>query len=375
MSGEIYTIRDNGEVIEMKEELYRSEDLFQRLLADHPQLLAGDQIDAEDPRRWLLVTREMPIPSEEEGSGRWALDHLFLDQDGIPTLVEVKRSTDNRLRREVVGQMLDYAANAIAYIPVEDLLALFEHTCQRRGLVSDAVLTGFLEANAGPEDFWQKVKTNLQAGKIRLLFVADVIPQELKQIVEFLNKQMDPAEVLAVQVSQYVGQGLRTLVPRLFGNTAEAQQKKSAGLVPTWTEKRFFEVLGNNRGEAEVNIAQKLLQWGLKPPRFVYWGKGKVTGAFVPQIKHNDRYFQFFQVVTIGKIYIPFGAYQTKPPFESEDKRRDLLRKLNSFLPEKLPENTLTSYPAISLSALKNDDVFRQFTQTFEWVSEQVQAS
>jgi hypothetical protein len=33
------------------------------------------------------------------------------DQNAVPTLVEVKRSSDTRIRREVVGQMLDYAAN------------------------------------------------------------------------------------------------------------------------------------------------------------------------------------------------------------------------------------------------------------------------
>ena len=31
----------------------------------------------------------------------------------MPTLVEVKRSSDTRIRREVVGQMLHYAANAV----------------------------------------------------------------------------------------------------------------------------------------------------------------------------------------------------------------------------------------------------------------------
>jgi hypothetical protein len=39
--------------------------------------------------------------------------------------VEVKRSTDTRLRREVVGQMLDYAANAVVYSPVEHLIEHF----------------------------------------------------------------------------------------------------------------------------------------------------------------------------------------------------------------------------------------------------------
>ena len=85
----------------MQEAPYDSESLLQKLLADHPDLLAGDQINAEEPRRWLLITREMAVPGEQDGAGRWSLDHLFLDQDAIPTLVEVKRSSDTRIRREV----------------------------------------------------------------------------------------------------------------------------------------------------------------------------------------------------------------------------------------------------------------------------------
>src|SRR5712692_1756730 len=71
-------------------------------------------------------------PSAEGGGGRWPVDHLFLDQDAIPTLVEVKRSSDTRIRREVVGQMLDYAANAVVYWPVDHLYAQFETQCRAR---------------------------------------------------------------------------------------------------------------------------------------------------------------------------------------------------------------------------------------------------
>jgi len=39
-----------------------------------------------------------------------AVDHLFLGQDGSPTLVEVKWSTDTRIRRKVVDQLLWNAA-------------------------------------------------------------------------------------------------------------------------------------------------------------------------------------------------------------------------------------------------------------------------
>ena len=82
-------------------------------------------MDRTSPRRWVLIRREMGVPSVDGGSAQWSLDHLFLDQDGIPTIVEVKRASDTRIRREVVGQILDYAANGIRYWPVESLRSEF----------------------------------------------------------------------------------------------------------------------------------------------------------------------------------------------------------------------------------------------------------
>ena len=207
MSGGIYLIQGNGQLVRMKEERYDSEDLLQRLLADYPNLLAGDQVDSANPRRWLLVKREVELASEEDGSNRWSVDHLFLDQEGIPTIVEVKRSGDTRIRREVVGQMLEYAANAVVYWPMEDLRAKFVARCEAAGKDADIELEGFLAGEMEAGVFWSQVETNLEAGKIRLLFVADEIPSELRRIVEFLNEQMKSAEVLAVEIKQFTGEG------------------------------------------------------------------------------------------------------------------------------------------------------------------------
>src|SRR5690349_19789265 len=124
----LYVIRDDGQLIGMGEQPSDSEDPLQRSLAQYPDFLAGDEMgcDGRAPRRWLLIKREAGVPSEDGGSPRWSADHLFIDQDGIPTIVEVKRSSDTRIRREVVGQMLDYAANAVVYWPVESLRAAFQ---------------------------------------------------------------------------------------------------------------------------------------------------------------------------------------------------------------------------------------------------------
>ena len=94
MAGRIYLPSNGSKLIAIDEAWYDSESLLQKLLADYPDLLAGDQTNADEPRRWLLVTREMAVPGEQDGGGRWSIDHLFLDRAAIPTLVEVKRSTD-----------------------------------------------------------------------------------------------------------------------------------------------------------------------------------------------------------------------------------------------------------------------------------------
>lgn len=96
MSDGIYIVRDDNSLVEMRSSAFESEDLLQELLATHPSLIAGDAIDPSNPQRWLLIAREQAVPGEEGGSGRWSLDHLFVYQDGVPTLVEVKRASDTQ---------------------------------------------------------------------------------------------------------------------------------------------------------------------------------------------------------------------------------------------------------------------------------------
>jgi hypothetical protein len=146
-----------------------------------------------------LVGREAALPDDEDGGGRWSVDHLFLDQDAVPTLVEVKRAKDTRIRREVVGQVLDYAANAVVYWPIDRLRELFVRECERSGSDPEELVAAVIGADGDVEEFWQRANENLRAGRLRLVFVADEIPRELRRVIEFLNGQM-LAEVLGIEV-------------------------------------------------------------------------------------------------------------------------------------------------------------------------------
>jgi hypothetical protein len=243
MADPIYLIKDNQQAIRMEPTPYDKEEEFQELLERFPELLAGEQVDRDDPRRWLLVSREMGVPDSESSGARWSLDHFFVDQDGIPTLVEVKRQSDTRLRREVVGQVLDYAANAARFWPAGYMQQQFEKSCKADNRDPRQVLESFLdETELEPTTFWLAVEGKLRDGDIRLIFLADEVPRELQTIIEFLNSQMTKTEVLAVEVKRYVGQGFSTHVPRLLGQTADALIAKGASRAGTrrkWDEESF----------------------------------------------------------------------------------------------------------------------------------------
>jgi len=381
MSGKIYLLQDDGQLHSMTERSYVNEERLQVLLRDYPDLLAGDQIDEEEPRRWLLISREVGVPFEEDGREWMSLDHLFLDQDGVPTLVEVKRSSDTRLRREVVGQMLDYASHAVAYWSVERLRTRFETVCDTRSESPDDLVGHLIESEPSDtsaiDDFWARVDTNLKAGRIRLIFLADEIPSELRRIVEFLNTYTSPVEVLAVEVRQYVGENLKALVPHVIGQTVQAMGRKPGARTPKrkWDEQSFFQELDRREGVGAVTVAQHILEWARARVTRVWWGEGKRNGSFVPILTHKDVDHQLFAVWTGGGLEVYFYWYQYKQPFDSEEKRRELLRRLNAIEAVSIPEDAINRRPSIPLDVLKENNRLDRVLEVFEWVITEIEAT
>lgn len=369
MNPGIFLISDNEELIEMTEQTYESEKLLQTWLAQYPALLVGSQIDAKEPKRFLLIEQECGVPAREAGADRWSIDHLFIDQDAVPTIVEVKRSTDTRIRREVVGQMLDYAANATEHWRVDHMRERFAANCQRSGVDPITKLKAFLGDNVNPEEFWEKANRNLQERKLRLLFIADVIPTELQRIVEFLNEQMKYTEVLAIEIKQFVGQqGLRSLVPRLIGQTTNAQTVK--GRRTTTNEDEFFTHLIGRSPEA-AHAARKMLDWAIEKGLPINW-RG---ASFVPVVDYGGA-FTHNPMTVIGtsknpRVGIKFGRMRNRQKF-SREQRLELLRLLNEIPGVNLPNDSIEKFPSIPLSTLTQQGSLERFLAAIEWTIDQV---
>lgn len=371
----MFVLNENKTLVPLKPAQFVTEDDFQSLLADYPELLAGELIDPEEPRRWILVAREAGVPNIEEGSSWWSADHLFLDQDGIPTIVEVKRQSDTRLRREVVAQMIDYAANGSAYWTTDGIRAAFEETCRKDSKDPDGELQGRLGPDIDPVKFWSQVKTNLEAAKIRLLFVADVVPRELKRIVEFLNAQMSSVEVLALELRQYTGEnGLRTIAPTLFGQTESSRSAKSTALGKQWDKSTFFDELASRTSPAIVDVGRKLLEWMEVNASRVVYGRGRVDGRITSYFLVNGLKLYPMTLSTQSRVYINFYDCM-KPPFDEDAKRKEWLQRLNSILDLNLPADSINKYPAFQLSALAEPQRLQQFLRVMDWFANEARPS
>jgi hypothetical protein len=231
VSDSIFLVGDDGSVTEAPSTAYNAEAELQALPTDNVQLLPGAQIDRDNPRRCLLIKREAGVPDHEGGGGWWSIDHLAVDQDAVPTFVEVKRASDTRSRREVVAQMLDYAANGSVFWTPEQLRSWFDGDDPDGALerLVDLLDPSEEEPETLADDFWQKVGANLREGQIRLIFVADEIPASLQRLVEFLNEQMPRVEVLGLEIRQYRAAG--SIVVHPLARRSRRHAGPSAGLM------------------------------------------------------------------------------------------------------------------------------------------------
>lgn len=371
----VFVLQGSDTLVAMQPEQFAAEVDFQAMLSRFPSLLVGDQINPDDPRRFLLIKQELAIGHEDDPS-RWSLDHLFLDQDGIPTLVEVKRQSDSRLRREVIGQMLDYAANFQSFWSSEKIRSAFEFACSQRGADGNAELGEFIGSAMTTDRFWDNVATNIRAGKLRLLFVADHIPSELRRIVEFLNEQMAPVEVLALELRQFAGQGLRTIVPVIFGQTQEAASRKEPAKGERWTEDRLLAAFDSKFSPSEAAAARAILDW-MKSCGFpLAFGTGRANGSVYPLLKPQGVAINPAYLSTEGKVWLQFKSLEGKPVLGEIDERRELLRRFAQVEGSGLTEAAVDRWAAIPLARIAADPHgTEKVISALQWIVDKVKAA
>lgn len=351
---DVIFLNNSNNLIELKECQYHSEDKLQEYIEKNPALLAGWQITPDDPRKWILISREMGIPGTEDGGALWYLDHLFLDQDGIPTLVEVKRSTDTRIRREVVGQMLDYAANASAFWKIEDIQDLYQgNLCDDFGFDDEKT-----------DDYWTMVDSNLKTGKMRLIFAADQIPETLQRMIEFLNNQMQNTEVLGLEIKQYLSEnGNQILVPKIIGRTLQSVDTKRNRKSKVWDYDSFLEDVLRTGGTEAKKLAEKLIHDFSALGCRIWYGKGVTHSSIVIvyDAKNGKKMQLFYIYPWLKGVYSQLCFQYYKSPYDTDEKRLELKGKFEDILSIIIPVEKIHGQPSFPFEKLQDESVYQRF--------------
>lgn len=149
------------------------------LIFEHPASIPVDEID---PSFGVLI----PVCRELNTRAAGPADALFINALGMPTLVECKLWRNPEARREVVGQILDYAR----------VLRKWTYNDLQREAARALKVQGFDLADhvrrAGHPDldeaaFVDSVTRNLGAGRILLLVLGDGIREGVEAIADYIQ--------------------------------------------------------------------------------------------------------------------------------------------------------------------------------------------
>ncbi|KQS03555.1 hypothetical protein ASG11_04210 [Sphingomonas sp. Leaf357] len=158
----------------------RREATLRDMIADHPSMLPVHDLDPSYGRL-ITVTKELSIP------GVGFVDILLMDEHGRLVVVECKLWRNPQARREVVGQILDYARE-ISRFGYEDLQRQVSIATRRPGNVLHT-LAREAGGTLSEADFVDRVTRDLTAGRFLLLVVGDGIAEGTRRIGEYLRDQ------------------------------------------------------------------------------------------------------------------------------------------------------------------------------------------
>ena len=183
---------------------YTNEAALQEMLAEHPSLIPGVSSGA-------MVCTEF-----ESAAG--SSDLVVFDPDGGLTIVECKLAANPQVRREIIGQVLDYASRKWQ-LSVDE----FDAQWTKRTTVS---LFGDSEIGIVRR---AELETVLSEGRFRIVLAVDEISDDLRRIVEYLNTITLPeVAVIAVAYRRMIDGEVEIITPAIFGQEL-ADSKSTEG--------------------------------------------------------------------------------------------------------------------------------------------------
>lgn len=232
---------------------------LQQLLQDHPSLLPIDMIEPAlaGPTPICL---ELPVRSG-------FVDNLMITASGGIVVVETKLWRNPEARREVVGQVLDYAKD-LSQLSYEELQRAVR-SARKEPAASIFALVHGQDDPASEARFIDAVARNLRLGRMLLIVAGDGIQESAEQLTDFLQRHLGLHFTLAMvemSIWREPFEGRIIVQPRVLTRTVQIERAvirleggvimtpaqvvpspaTNAGRATTLTSDAYFEALEAN---------------------------------------------------------------------------------------------------------------------------------
>ena len=172
----VFIAPDRSEGVSLSTNSEFNEEQLQQLVHEHPEALPINEIDAAFEGA-ISICRELNTPAGP-------IDNFLITPSGLPVIVECKLWRNPQARREVVGQVLDYAKELARWSSAD-----IEREAARRGVPSIIDLVRARHPEVDEADFHDTLTTSLERGRCLLLILGDGIRGGVEAIFEHLHDQ------------------------------------------------------------------------------------------------------------------------------------------------------------------------------------------
>ena len=313
-----------------------NEDWIQKLIHKNPDILPISEIDTG-------FTPAISIGREVSTSAGY-IDNLFISPDGYLTIVETKLWRNPEARREVVGQILDYAKelNKWTFTDLDNCVKKFNQLYNNNSDGLLATVRKHTELDEADEQFFiDNISKNLKRGRFLLLIVGDGIRESVEDMVEYLTQspqlyftlalielqvyKLNEADNSLIVIPQLVTRTreITRAIVRIEGNTpadfkvnietdlgTETTKQQTQGLKRlTITAQDYFDTLEQNTNKDIVDFAKQIIKDSEELGLFVEWNSGSF-GLKLPDPQGSGIKIGIITIDRAGLFYLGYSKGQ-----------------------------------------------------------------
>lgn len=305
---------------------------IQELIHTQPSILPIDEIDSGFAPL-IPIGREISTPV---GS----IDNLFVSPEGYLTIVETKLWRNPEARREVVGQILDYAKELNKWTFTDLNNAVIAYNGNKGGIVESIKKFEHLDETE-VQYLIDNISKNLKRGRFLLLIVGDGIRESVEDMVEYLDQTPQLFFTLAlIELQVYKvpkEKDAFLVIPQVVTRTKEitraifrvegaqsqnlkisidtdlevedTKKSRNPNKRFTITAEDFFEQLERNTDKKTVQATKGIISECEEKGYYIHWGQGSVV-VKLPDPEGSGLKITLFVIDKRGTVVLGWSAGQ-----------------------------------------------------------------